>query len=59
MKYEVTVVLKAENDSVLDSFTQVGDNITKIVHNEISNRQWTFEDGDTITIHVDSITIYV
>lgn len=59
MKYEVTVVLKAENDSVLDSFTQVGDNITKIVHNAISNRQWTFEDGDTITIHVDSITIYV
>lgn len=52
MNYEVTVVLKAENGSVLDSFTQVGENITKIVHNAISNRRWTFEDGDTITINI-------
>ena len=54
MAYEVTVVLKSENGSVLDSFTQVGENITKIVHNAISNRRWTFEDGDTIAIYVDS-----
>ena len=54
MKYEVTVTLKAENGSVLDSFTQVGDNVTRIVHNAISNRHWTFEDGDTITINVNA-----
>lgn len=50
--YEVTVVLKAENGSVIDSFTQVGENITRIVHNAISNKRWTFEDGDTITINI-------
>ena len=53
---KVEVILCNENDNVIDYVVRETNTATtqRIVHDAISNRKWTFEDGDVIKIKVSN-----